>query len=226
MDIHPKISLRFIKQIFIESFRGKTLARIFLNHALSSVRLSGSILDLGSSAKAASYHRFLQYAKPYHLTHTDLYNEGAGVTKLDLEKPFTLADSSFDHITCFNALEHVYDFRNVIHESYRALKAGGTFVGSTPFLVNYHADPHDYFRYTHEAIAKIFTEAGFVRERTVYLGFGPFTAAAQFITRVAPAWINFLFIIPAMLLDTLILRLKPRQRGKYALGYMYVFRKA
>ncbi len=221
-----KISWLLLNRIFIESRRGKTLARILLNHALSDVRLSSAILDFGSSSESASYNRFLKYEKPYQVTRTDLYRDGPGMVKLDLEKPFPLPGNSFDHITCFNVLEHIYSYRNCIGEAYRVLKSGGTFVGGTPFLVSYHSDPHDYFRYTHEGIEKIFTEIGFVCEQIISLGFGPLTVAAEFFTRTTPNFLNFVFTIPAVLLDSLILRLKPKHRGRYALGYMYVFKKS
>lgn len=219
------ISLSLVREIFIESFRGKTLARILLNHELSKIEVGGKILDLGSSKESASYNRFLKYREPYTVTRTDFYSDGPGMVRLDLEKPFSLSDASFDTMTCFNVLEHIYNYCNVIAESYRVLKPGGVFVGSTPFLVNFHADPHDYFRYTHEALENMFVEAGFSCEKMISLSFGPLSVAAFFLTRITPSFLNFLFFIPAILLDALIIKVKPIQRGRYPLGYVYIFKK-
>lgn len=216
---------RLIGPIITESFRGKTLSRTLLNLALQEVELTGSVLDLGSSTESASYQRFLRYHEPVKKTFTDFYRSGENIVKLDLEKSFGLPDGVYDHITCFNTLEHIYDYRNLVKESWRVLKSGGTFVGGTPFLVNYHPDPHDYFRYTHEAIEKIFTEAGFVKERITSLGFGPLGAAASFFEIILPGWLRWLVVIPSVLLDRVILSLKPLQRGRYPLGYVYIFRK-
>lgn len=220
-----KLSWEFIKTVFFESLRGKTLARILLNHALSEIEVAGKILDLGSSKESASYNRFLQYQTPYEVTRTDFFKSGPGLIQLDLEKPFYLPDTSFDAVTCFNVLEHLYNYRNCIAESYRVLKPGGVFVGSTPFLVNYHADPHDYFRYTHEAIEKMFGEAGFATEKIISLGFGPFSVAALYITFALPTFLHCLVLIPAIFMDALVLRFKPSQHARYQLGYVFIFKK-
>lgn len=226
MDYSFNFSWNLWGRIITESLRGKTLARIFLNHALSDIEVTGKILDLGSSSDSASYNRFLKYQKPFEIVHTDFYKDGVGLLKLDLEKSFAILDASFDAITCFNTLEHIYNFRNLINESHRVLKSGGVFVGSTPFLVNYHADPHDYFRYTHEAIKKMFGEAGFVCEKMITLSLGPQSAAAFFALQTMPRILRPLFYSLAMLADLLIVAIKPSQRMKYPLGYVFVFRKS
>jgi hypothetical protein len=113
----------------------------------------------------------------------------------------------------------------VISESNRILKRGGKFIGSTPFLHIFHPDPYDHFRYTHQALTRMFTEASFTCERMVYLGFGPFSAAISHWVTLLPAIIRGVFVFPAICLDVLLGKLTKSPAMRYALSYFYVFRK-
>lgn len=226
MHVTPlPLSMKLIGALIRETWRGKTIGRTFMNVALRDVALSGAILDLGSSTESASYHRFLKYQEPHTLTFTDWYKEGGNIIKLDLEKPFHLGNDQFDYITCFNVLEHVYHTENIIKESYRVLKHGGVFVGGTPFLVNYHPDPHDYYRYTHEAIDNAFSRAGFRLEKMISLGLGPLTASLDISFHVFPTFIRPFIACGVLFLDSIILKLKTSQRLRYPLGYVFVYKK-
>lgn len=220
------LTLDLLKLVARETRRGKSLPRTFLNYQLRGVTLTGEVLDLGSKSDAASYNRFLQRQPPGRVTYTDLQVSDDRVIKLDLEAPFPLADAVYDMITCFNTLEHVYHYQNAVAESYRILKPGGVFIGGTPFLVNYHADPHDYWRYTDEGLVRIFQDAGFEPERMVYLGLGPLTAGLSLYLNVFPKFFRPLVALKVMLIDWLILNWKESQRGRYPLGYAYIFRKS
>lgn len=221
-----KLDFSLIRLLLRETMRGKSIARTLMNHAVSQITASGAILDLGSKSDEASYNRFLNKTDGSKMTYTDIVGVGENVVRLDLEKPFSLADASYDTVTCFNTLEHIYDYQNVVRESRRILKTGGMFVGGTPFLVNFHPDPHDYFRYTDEALEKMFVAEGFVLERMVMLGFGPLTAGAALFLHVFPKFLRPLVVLKAVLLDAIILKYKANQRMKYPLGYVYVFRKS
>jgi len=70
-------------------------------------------------------------------------------------------DNSVETIFCFNVLEHIYNHKNVINEVYRVLKPNGKFYISVPFLLNKHADPYDFFRYTDTTLDRLHSEVGF-----------------------------------------------------------------
>jgi len=219
-------SFGLLKTILIETFRGKSLCRILMNYVLQEIELSGEILDLGAGSDEASYNRFLKRDElSVKITYTDFYKEDSNVLKLDLEKPFSIKDNQFDMIMCFNVLEHIYNYQNTVKESWRVLKPGGIFVGSTPFLINFHPDPNDYFRYTHQAIRRIFENNGFKNQQMIYLGFGPGSAAlAQWIL-LFPRLIRPLFIFPVIVFDLLLNKLTKHYKMRHALGYVYVFKK-
>jgi SAM-dependent methyltransferase len=206
-----------------EIWRGKSLPRTFLNYSLSGIVLEGEVLDLGSKSSAMSYNRFLKRAKGSKVTYTDLEASGNDVIKIDLENKIKIENEIYDTITCFNTLEHIYNYEQAVNEAYRILKPGGVFVGGTPFLVGYHPDPHDYFRYTSEALEKIFTKAGFKKEKIVSLGMGPFVAGVAQDLHVWPRVLRPFVALISVGLDTIILKIKKNQRDKYPLGFVFVF---
>lgn len=220
-----KISLALLKMILTETLKGKSLERILMNYVSGKLELSGLVVDLGSGSPKASYYRFLKRKKKAKIIHTDFYQKNPTMMKLDLEKSFPIEGNKFDYVICFNVLEHVYNYKNVIQESYRILKNSGIFIGSTPFLVNYHPDPNDYFRYTHQALIKIFKESGFICQEMVYLGFGPFSAGLSQWIPLLPRVVRPLFVFPCIMFDILLNKLSKYYRAKHALGYIYVFKK-
>lgn len=58
---------------------------------------------------------------------------GIKTIKHDLNKPIPLKDNSFDNIICIETLEHIFNFQNVLDESYRILKPKGMFVVGVPY---------------------------------------------------------------------------------------------
>jgi SAM-dependent methyltransferase len=219
------LSGRLLKDVFFESLKGKSLARTLLNFSLRDYEISGQVIDLGSKTSATSYHRFLRRKVPCEILYTDLYSDGGGVQRLDLEKTFDLAAETHDFVLCFFTLEHVYDFANVVSESHRVLRKGGRFIGSVPFLVRFHPDPDDFFRFSHSAIERIFTEHGFVRRRLVYLGFGPVTVSGEQITPLIPKFLSPVARYLEIGLDAGLAKLSPYFRGQDALAYLFEFEK-
>jgi SAM-dependent methyltransferase len=85
---------------------------------------------------------------------------------------FPIPDESFDTVVSTQVLEHVRKPWVMASEIGRVLRKNGIVIASAPFLVPYHADPHDYFRYTKEGMSALFTENGFeVVECGSYGGF-------------------------------------------------------
>ena len=58
---------------------------------------------------------------------------GIQTIKHDLNKPILLKDGSFDNIICVEVLEHIFNFQNVLDESYRILKPDGVFIVGVPY---------------------------------------------------------------------------------------------
>lgn len=220
------VSRELIKLIWVEALKGKSLCRILMNLYLSQLELSGEILDLGSGGISASYNRFLRFKKPYTITRTDFYQKGKNVVKVDLEKPFQLGKRRFDFIMCFNVLEHIYNYKNLVKEAHKVLRKDGSFIGMTPFSVGFHPDPNDYFRYTHQAIETIFSQENYRCQKMVYLGFGPFSAALEYWAEVFPRFLRPWLFYSHILVDLVLTRFSPYFRLKHPLGYLYVFKRS
>ena len=108
--------------------------------------------------------------------------QGLKVTSVDIDpdrKPDVVAsltnlegvaDQSISVIFCMEVLEHVDEPWKAIEEVRRVLKPGGTFVGSTPFMLGLHDRPYDFYRYTKYGIRFLFREFDEVllKERNSY----------------------------------------------------------
>lgn len=228
MDIQlerVRLSGDLLKTIFLETMRGKSLGRILRDYTFSEIELSGNVLDLGSGSDSPSYKPFMRYKEPFSITYSDYHRGGENLVKINLEEPFEIEPDSYDFVTCFNVLEHIYNYKNIIRESCRILKRGGKFIGSTPFLHIFHASPYDYFRYTHQALIRMFEEDNFTCERMVYLGLGPFSLAISHWVTILPTVTRAIFVFPAICLDVLLSKFTKTPVMNYTLSYFYVFRK-
>ncbi len=143
---------------------------------LSKVKINGDILDLGGGKKSG-YHKLVRGEHNIRVVNID--DKTDPDFKFNLENKFPIEDNSYDGVLCLNVLEHIFNYQSVVNESYRILKKGGLFAGSTPFIFNVHESPNDYFRYTKTALEKIFKNAGFNDVRVEEIGTGLFGAVHQ-----------------------------------------------
>jgi SAM-dependent methyltransferase len=161
-----------------------SILRVAEDEFLSRLTLPGRTLDLGGH-KGSSYFSKLKAERPVEVANFDsqtpgVHRQPSGAEHVfDFEKPFPLPDQSFDSVLCINVLEHVYHYQRVVSEIHRILKPGGTLYLSVPFFFNIHGSPHDYFRYTEQALRRILTEAGFREVEVVVVGEGPCSAVFQ-----------------------------------------------
>ncbi|MBI4614010.1 MAG: class I SAM-dependent methyltransferase [Planctomycetes bacterium] len=70
---------------------------------------------------------------------------------------FPFLDSSFDIVLCSTVLEHVEEPAAVVGETRRVLRPGGLAAFATPFAWEYHARPRDYWRFSEDALRRLFS---------------------------------------------------------------------
>lgn len=126
-----------------------------IRHTLHYV--SGKTLDLG--AGTAKYRWMIEPKTTSYTTFDAVPGAGIDVVGDVLDAPF--AGDSFDTVISTQVLEHVEKPWVMVREINRILKKGGFCILTAPFLVPYHADPHDYFRYTTEGLKSLFKNSGF-----------------------------------------------------------------
>lgn len=106
---------------------------------------NGPVLDLGSGARRLG-ERVINFDLDLFVNVDVIGSAGA--------LPFV--DAGFDLVICQAVLEHVRDPHGVVAEIGRVLSGSGCVYAEIPFLQGYHADPHDYQRYTQAGIEALF----------------------------------------------------------------------
>jgi SAM-dependent methyltransferase len=213
----------FLKDVFREILRGKSLPRILINRRMREAEeINGKILDLASGNVRPSYYRFLRVNKNSQIISVDISDERKPDIKADLEGPFPFKNNEFDYVFCFNLLEHIFNYQSLISESFRVLKNNGRIVGTVPFLGSVHGDPDDYFRYTRSALNNLFTGAGFKQIKIEALGYGPFAVGYYMLEFMLPKFLRIFFLFPVILLDKIITKIKKiHNQEKYVLMYYF-----
>jgi SAM-dependent methyltransferase len=67
-------------------------------------------------------------------------------------------DGAFDVVLCTQVLEHCEDPAAAVRELRRVTAPGGRVLASTHGVQVYHPSPHDYWRWTHEGLGRLFAE--------------------------------------------------------------------
>jgi len=220
---YPTVSKNLLLFCFKQVFDNQSLERALMNYYLQSISISGNVIDLGAGSENPSYLKFFKKRGLKKLIMADLYPQNKKILKLDLEKAFKLSQNQFDYAICLNVLEHIYNFQNVIKETKKILKPKGKFIVSTPFVYHLHGSPNDFFRYSHQAIEKMFKQQDFKFQKIIYLGFGPFTASISLVMFIFPKIIRAILIIFCIYIDQLIVYFSDFWRHKHPLGYLYIF---
>lgn len=127
--------------------------------------IRGKTLDFG--AGSAKYRNLIIPHTDEYLTFDVVPGEHVDIIG-DAHKP-PFADNAFDTVISTQMLEHVEKPWAVIAEIRRILKPGGLCILTAPFMIPYHADPHDFFRYTKEGLESLFKNEGFkIEESGIY----------------------------------------------------------
>ncbi len=202
-----------------------SLFRETFYRALKHIELRGSVLDLGGS-RISGYHELFPGKPVFTVVNIDDYY-GYDL-KFDVEDPFPVADASYDHVLCLNLLEHVYDPKHVLRESFRVMKAGGLLVSITPFSMPVHGCPRDFYRYTDVTLKRMAEEIGFRVERVEPMGHGVCACVYQYASWLLPGLLRRLAMRCAIGGDSLLSACSGRYRKlspNYALGYLAILRK-
>lgn len=124
--------------------------------------VSGKTLDFG--AGSAKYRNIISPHASEYITFDMLPGEHIDVVGDALNPPFP--DSTFDTVISTQMLEHIERPWIVVNRIKRILKPGGVCIITAPFLVPYHADPNDFFRYTKQGMESLFKNEGFTIEES------------------------------------------------------------
>ncbi|MBL0340959.1 MAG: class I SAM-dependent methyltransferase [Bacteroidetes bacterium] len=79
-------------------------------------------------------------------------------------------DNEFDIIFCTEVMEHVPNPEHFLSEINRVLQSGGVLIMTTPFMVQLHEEPYDFYRYTKYGIQHLLNKSGFEVKNIVAFG--------------------------------------------------------
>jgi len=156
------------------------ITREVINKLLPYVE--GRVLDLG--AGSAKYKDILLKKATDYVACDVQYNKNINVI-CDVANLVFPAES-FDTVISTQVLEHVKNPFVVVSEIKKVLKPGGCAIITVPFMIPYHPDPHDNFRFSKEGLETLVKSQNFeVVESGIYGGiFMVFSAMIQF------SWFN------------------------------------
>ena len=144
--------LNFIKWLMYEQ---PSLSRLTLEHAFSQAALDlkpGLVLEIGAGRHNS------------HQNHIGEDYDYLSINLLPAEQPglvgdacnMPLGDNSIDNIVMLEVLEHIASPDILAEECRRVLKTGGILIASTRFIHPQHGAPQDYYRFTDDAMARVF----------------------------------------------------------------------
>jgi SAM-dependent methyltransferase len=210
-----------ITHLYHSAKKEYSLLRAYENIFMRNLRLAGKGIDLGAKSADAKYYEYLDMSNVTEMEYVDNFYSGPNITKMDLEKTFPLKSNIYDFVLSINIMEHLYNFHNLLSESYRILSSGGKLHGFVPFMIRYHPDPNDYFRYTEQGLYVAMTDAGFSDIQVITVAGGPFkVAASQLANVIRLKFLRFTLLALGIGLDRL-LAIKCRGNDMYALGYYF-----
>jgi SAM-dependent methyltransferase len=204
-----------------EVSKGKSILRSFLNYDLKDYELKGKTIDIGGG-KNSDYIAFMKRSLDIDFLSFDI-KAGASI---DFEKDsLPSQNDTFDTVLFLNVMEHIFNHQHIANEVMRITKPGGQMLGYVPFLMWYHPDHKDFFRYTHEALEIIFQRAGAKSVQIIPNYCGPFIAAAQMAILSFPKIFRPFIFICSYILDEIFFAIKRTRNSRYILGYLFLCKK-
>lgn len=201
--------------------RGKiSLLRSLEYEAIGGITLAGKTLDLGGGETT----EYLPMARVNGTVETVNRDEALRPTyRSDLNDPLPLPAASFDHVICFNTLEHVRRDEAAISEGLRVLKPGGSFHFLIPFLYRVHGSPVDLHRHAawwwHDTLTALgIPSKNFMIEPLVW---DPWSSALAIINFSNRPWLRYLILAIGVLRHGRgkSARLNHHHFSQFALGY-------
>ncbi len=215
--------------LLIEVLQGKSVSRTLTNlFWQGGEMIDGAVLDIGGGGGRGSHYRFLPIAKTATVKTVDVVPRPGTDFVLDITKDHVpLTDASQDQVFLFNVLEHLESHDVVLREAHRLLRSSGRIMGTVPFLVNVHPDPHDYVRFTGEGLVDLFVRNGFFVEVIQAIGRGPFLAAYTQVEFIIPSVFHLIFLPIVWLFDGVLQTLKPKVdfKARFPLAYNFIIKK-
>lgn len=137
-------------------FRVRIFTRKKSKEISDSVKEGDNILEIGSGGKNKKGDYYFSAEKYFRKKKVRFI-----MSDVNLEFGHKIIDinnfneiEQYDHILCFNVLEHIFDWQDGFLNLYRSLKKNGTLYIIVPVFYPIHPSPRDYWRFTEEAFVE------------------------------------------------------------------------
>lgn len=220
--------LKQIRYRLHASYRRQLLDHLLCNN---NSFLNGKVLDIGGGRKRGLF------TPPQGAIwiYADINQDISQGIIADVQDMKNIKNDSFDSIKATELFEHVECPEKGLSECYRVLKKKGNLILSVPFLVQIHADPYDYQRWTETKWRKEFNRIGFKIVKFEKMGLF-FTVLAEMIKILLKAfnlplgikhitYITYPILDIIKSLDNLKFVKKNDKLNKYTTGYFIVVKK-
>ncbi len=196
---------------------GHSVTRAYLNQRLIKDSLFGKTIDIGGGHDAD----YIKFMPRHENVSFETFDVKAGAqTDFEIDSLPSLNDA-YDTVIFLNVMEHIFNHQHLANEVVRIVKPGGQIIGFVPFLMWYHPDHRDFFRYTHESIRIIFEKAGGKNITVEPIFFGPGIAAAHIILQSFPRIIRLPIFSIFYLFDIVYRKFRMNRSNVFALGYYF-----
>ena len=180
----------FLVSIFAPVFLSSTY-RQRLKALLAKYDQTKIIINLGSGPAVLKNRRDIINIDIFAFNQVDMVADALNLP---------IKDQSVDVIINTAMLEHVAVPQNIINEIHRILKKDGSFFCYLPFIVPFHAAPHDFHRWTIEGVKHSFQQ---FKKINVTIGAGPTSGMLW----VLQEWLAIIFSFGSRTLHDIIFML-------------------
>ena len=167
----------WVSRTFWSTYHDSAVVRRVLATLLANIDDDHRALNIGSGE--SDLHSGVTNLDVDPSEHTDSLGDA-------LSLPFV--DSTFHLVLSQETMEHVSDPFRAVREMGRVLKKDGVLYLQVPFVLGYHPDPEDYWRFTHSGVRRLIEQAGLRCERvepSLAAGTGTHRILVEFLAGVA-----------------------------------------
>ena len=167
----------WISRTFWSTYHDSTVVRHELAALLANIGDGQQALNIGSGE--SDLHSSVINLDVDPSDHTDCVGDA-------LVLPFE--GDTFQLVLSQETMEHVSDPFRAVREMGRVLKVDGVLYLQVPFVLGYHPDPEDYWRFTHSGVRRLIEQAGLQCERvepSLAAGTGVHRILVEFLAGVA-----------------------------------------